>query len=1122
MRNITKLILFIVTFILALQSVDALTVVFSGPTDIQNDFSCSPSTQAMTELTTKITSGYKYTPKNVGCRTWRSADTYSITVKSTDLKDVHDCSANGKNAILTSIDKSNYYLYPYKIKSYTCMDLPSGNTVKNKETVKVPFDGTAKCPANKAIVAFKTIKSDYTGKFPRLTSITCANIDSNPVPTTTQCSDGIDNDNDNQIDFPSDNGCTSSSDNDETTFACVNGKAKITLFSDSSMIVNAGPAVATYNANPRWTANIPGAIWVWKELFVSDPLADSYATFTRTFNLPSDINGITAPITIAADNSYKCSLNNNQFANDPLEFNYFDQNKDSYNINSLVQGGQNTLSCEVKNWALAKSTALTNPAGLLYKLEITGNSAACNPVCGNNVIERGEQCDDGNTLNGDGCSSICTITVQCSDTVNNDNDNQIDFPADIGCDNPNDSTEDPNPVCGNNVIERGEQCDDGNVVSGDGCSALCRITPSKCGNGIPETGEQCDDGNRVNGDGCSISCQTEIPPVTTCGNAILERYEACDDGNLVNGDGCSQFCDVTKQCSDGIDNDGDGKTDFPADLGCTDPNDNTEQPDPICGNAVLERGEQCDDGNLINGDGCSSLCRITPPFPPLCGNGVVNQGETCDDGNRVNGDGCSVSCQTEQTPITVCGNSILERNEACDDGNLINGDGCSQFCDVTFQCSDLVDNDADGKIDFPNDLGCTGPNDNTESPDPQSVCGNGAIEQGETCDDGNLINGDGCSSTCQIETAQAVCGNNILETPEQCDDGNLINGDGCSSACLTTVQCSDGVDNDGDTKIDFPNDPGCSSSTDNSEAPDPVCPAQQCPPNFTCNTNNQCVPNAICGNIIIEIGEQCDDGNTLNGDGCSSTCQNEIPAGICGNGITQGNEQCDDGNTLDHDACTASCQLPKKCNNGIDDDNDGKSDYPSDRGCSSLNDDDEKDDLADGHVKGKRSKKSVNKPQPLTGVVFENMDLNKNSYSCGEDIEMDAKLLNRGNTFADNIYVQFTNNILGISGKTDYAKINEGQTKLLEKRISLPEDADDGEYRIIATLYNNGIGMDTAAASFNLKDCSKYASFAITEVTAMPAYEPVKSETAEISWLTIMIALLVVILAIAYLVMLIL
>ena len=35
-----------------------------------------------------------------------------------------------------------------------------------------------------------------------------------------------------------------------------------------------------------------------------------------------------------------------------------------------------------------------------------------------------------------------------------------------------------------------------------------------------------------------------------------------------------------------------------------------EPPSPVCGNTILELGEECDDGNLINGDGCNNLCRI--------------------------------------------------------------------------------------------------------------------------------------------------------------------------------------------------------------------------------------------------------------------------------------------------------------------------------------------------------------------------------------------------------------------------------------------------------------------------------------------------------------------------------
>jgi len=63
-------------------------------------------------------------------------------------------------------------------------------------------------------------------------------------------------------------------------------------------------------------------------------------------------------------------------------------------------------------------------------------------------------------------------------------------------------------TCGNSAIEGTEQCDDGNVVSGDGCSSLC--VSEVCGNGIIQGTEQCDDGNVVSGDGCSSLCVTEV------------------------------------------------------------------------------------------------------------------------------------------------------------------------------------------------------------------------------------------------------------------------------------------------------------------------------------------------------------------------------------------------------------------------------------------------------------------------------------------------------------------------------------------------------------------------------------------------------------------------------------
>jgi cysteine-rich repeat protein len=64
------------------------------------------------------------------------------------------------------------------------------------------------------------------------------------------------------------------------------------------------------------------------------------------------------------------------------------------------------------------------------------------------------------------------------------------------------------PVCGNGTIETPEECDDSNVISGDGCSDLCDIEPY-CGNGRTEGTEECDDGDADSGDGCSSACELE-------------------------------------------------------------------------------------------------------------------------------------------------------------------------------------------------------------------------------------------------------------------------------------------------------------------------------------------------------------------------------------------------------------------------------------------------------------------------------------------------------------------------------------------------------------------------------------------------------------------------------------
>lgn len=70
----------------------------------------------------------------------------------------------------------------------------------------------------------------------------------------------------------------------------------------------------------------------------------------------------------------------------------------------------------------------------------------------------------------------------------------------------------------------------------------------------------------------------------------------------------------------------------------------------MCGDGVRQHGEQCEDGNLVDGDGCSSLCQIES-F--VCGNGKVDRGEQCDDGNTIPGDGCSANCTFEGASMRI-------------------------------------------------------------------------------------------------------------------------------------------------------------------------------------------------------------------------------------------------------------------------------------------------------------------------------------------------------------------------------------------------------------------------------------------------------------------------------------
>jgi cysteine-rich repeat protein len=273
-------------------------------------------------------------------------------------------------------------------------------------------------------------------------------------------------------------------------------------------------------------------------------------------------------------------------------------------------------------------------------------------------------------------------------------------------------------VCGDGRSRFPEECDDGNLVGGDGCEADCTKT---CGNGALGAGEACDDGNTVDGDGCDTNCT-----LTACGNGIPTTGETCDDGNLTSGDGCDSNCTLTA-CGNGVASSASGETCDDGNLVDDDGCDSNCTPTG-CGNGIQTASEACDDGNPVDGDGCDSNCA-----PTGCGNGVVNAGEVCDDGNLFDDDGCDSNCIP-----SGCGNGTVSSalGETCDDGNHVSGDGCDSNCTTT-------------------------------------ACGNGVLtaSTGESCDDGNLTDGDGCEADCSYTPVNVVVPPGGTATTDPSGDG---------------------------------------------------------------------------------------------------------------------------------------------------------------------------------------------------------------------------------------------------------------------------------------------------------------------------------------------------------------
>jgi cysteine-rich repeat protein len=185
----------------------------------------------------------------------------------------------------------------------------------------------------------------------------------------------------------------------------------------------------------------------------------------------------------------------------------------------------------------------------LNNVDCDGCRADCSRrdmICGDGLLECGELCDTGAAIDCDAgaCSATCKTEgcqngrVECTEQCD---DGQPTASCDGTC------TLIAPPACGNDAIEQGEVCDDGNTTDCDGCSHLCQV--EGCGNGTTECLEECDDFNATPCDGCSGECRAEV-----CGNDVTDCGEECDDGaqNGQPGSGClPDTCTLGSLCTPG-------------------------------------------------------------------------------------------------------------------------------------------------------------------------------------------------------------------------------------------------------------------------------------------------------------------------------------------------------------------------------------------------------------------------------------------------------------------------------------------------------------------------------------------------------------------------------------------
>jgi cysteine-rich repeat protein len=477
-------------------------------------------------------------------------------------------------------------------------------------------------------------------------------------------------------------------------------------------------------------------------------------------------------------------------------------------------------------------------------------------------------------------------------------------------------------LVGGGFYSRSIQMIAGSGDTGTGATVFAEITINCAGSArhLCRTGSLCMSDDDCETTHCDIN--TMVPSlnrcVDLCGNGVLDSGEVCDDGNIQECGTCNHDCSATlawPKCAYRVHcaQNADCASGVCASHHCT----------KSCGDGYREPPfEFCDDGNTSSCGTCSANCTLpiatSSPFFVLCPVGT---------GCRTGSDCASASCFQGKC-VAVCGDGVVQTGEVCDDGNT---DACGTCkADCTAANATVTGCSLGTPCAYNGD--CL--SGSCSSHVCVQVCGNGITEPGEVCDDRNVdacgtcnanctaangtvtgciggfgcaTNGDCASGTCSSGECSSVCGNGLLEPGEACDDGNVdacgvCNAD-CSAVNSTVTGCTGGFGctDDGDCASDVCSSGACTSICGNGvQEPDEACDDGNVDACGTCSADCSAVNSTVTGCFG---GVGCMD----NGDCASAACTAGVCTSVCGNGLAEPGEACDDGNVDACGTCNADC-----------------------------------------------------------------------------------------------------------------------------------------------------------------------------------------------------------------------